>query len=264
MAISLNRIAQIGSIGVGGTFGGFVVGTQDDRVLVVGVQYKSNNILTDFFIEWVPGSQFMSIERRAADAANAQVEIWILNNPGSGTGNLTVDFNGTSLRATMWAKLFIGASPVFLDQLDAQGSNNAPTATVLNVVSSDFVVDAMAQVSAGPDAITSNNRTLDHDLASTGGGTDLRGASQSGTGLSGSVAMTYGLDGADDWNIIAGRFESAAVGGADVFHENKYGIEGGMKPVQAAGEGGVMITNELRDYKRSKESGLFVPRRLAA
>ena len=179
-----------------------------NRVLVVGLAYKSNSPLTPTSIVFNTSENF-ALEKVGTDAANAQCFIYHLIAPSVVTADVVITMP-SAVRMVGYVALFTGidqTNPFTANTVDAQGADAAPTVTVTSATD-EICVDILAQVSAGP-----HTATLSHTLlangAATGGGTDTRGAGQYVAGVASRV-MDYSMSGTDDWNIVAGGLQPAS------------------------------------------------------
>ncbi len=178
-----------------------------ERVLVFGVAYKSNSPMTPTSLTF-NGSENFVIEHIATDAANVQAFLAYLIAPTVTTADVVLTMS-SSLRMVGYTALFTGidqTNPFTANTVDAQGTNAAPTVNVTSA-SDEIVVDIMGQVSAGPDTATLSHNLLANG-ASTGGGTDTRGAGQYVAGT-GTRTMDYSMSGSEDWTIVAGALQPA-------------------------------------------------------
>ncbi len=176
-----------------------------DPVLVFGVAYKSNSVLTETSIDFT-GAEDFTVELRATDGGDAQCSLWVLAGPSITTANAVLVFP-SSVWMCGYVACFSGVdqpNPFTANTAQAQGTDNAPTVDITSDAA-EICVDIMAQVSAGPDVATPAH-TVMLNLAATGGGTDTRGAGQRVAGT-GTRTMSYSMDGSDNWNIIAAALQ---------------------------------------------------------
>jgi hypothetical protein len=183
------------------------VSTGTNRVLVFGVAYKSNSVLTETSIDFNTSETF-SLERRATDGVDAQCSLWYLANPTVTTADAVLVMP-SSVRMVGYVAYFTDCdqtNPFTASTTEAQGSDAAPTVS-LTSDAAEIALDIMAQVSAGP-----NTATLSHTLlangAATGGGTDTRGAGQYSDPGANPITMDYSMSGSDHWNIIAASLQA--------------------------------------------------------
>lgn len=188
--------------------------TGSDAVLIVGLAYKDNSVLTPDSILF-NGAEAFVVARAAADGGDAQCLLWVLTGPTVTTANVVITMP-SSVRMVGYTALFTNvnqSTPFVVGNMnDANGTDTNPTITITSAAD-EIVVDAMAQVSAGPDTIDANSspNTLLMDGAATGGGTDTRGGGQWETGT-GSRLMDYTLSSDDNWNIVAGGLQEPGAG----------------------------------------------------
>ena len=180
-----------------------------DGVLVFGVAYKSNSVLTETSLDFNTSEAF-AIERRAADGGDAQCSLWHLVGPTVTTANCVLVMP-SSVRMVGYAAFFTGVdqtNPFTGNTNEANGTDNAPTVDVTSAAD-EIVVDMLVQVSAGPDAATETHTPMANGAA-TGGGTDTRGASQRAVGQA-TRTMNWSMADAENWNIIAGGLQAPPV-----------------------------------------------------
>jgi hypothetical protein len=142
---------------------------------------------------------------------DARSAIYYLINPAQAARSVWVTFN-TSVRVAISASIYTGVHQTtpFSSNAGNNGTDNAPTVTV-TAGANTMVVDALCQVSAGPDTATKQNETERANLAATGGGTDVRHASQEDS--TGPSTMAWSMSDSDNWALSSGTLQEPAVGG---------------------------------------------------
>lgn len=184
-----------------------------NKVLIFGVAYKSSSVLTETSMKWDTdtANEDFTVEHRATDGGDAQCTLWYLTGFTEKTANAEL-IMPSSVRMVGFVALFTGAdqsNPFTANTVDAQGTNGVPIVS-LTSSTGETAIDVMAQVSAGPDTITSNSPgTQMMNGAAIGGGTDTRGGAQRVVGAN-PVSMEYLLSSEDNWNIIAASLQAAA------------------------------------------------------
>lgn len=186
-----------------------------DKVLVFGVAYKSNSVLTETSMKWdtATANEDFTVERRAADGGDAQCTLWYLTGFTAKTANAELIMPST-VRMVGFVALFTGAdqtNPFTGNTTEALGTDNNPTVS-LTSETDETAIDVMVQVSAGPDTITGNVGTLMMDGAAVGGGTDCRGGAARIAGAN-PITMDFNMSDAENWNIIAASLQEPVVGG---------------------------------------------------
>lgn len=179
-----------------------------ERVLVVGVAYKSGSVVPPTSVIWDPGgdNQAFTLERAAADGGDAQCFLYRLVAPTVKTANVVITMP-EEMRMVGYVALFTGvnqSTPFTAATNEAQGTDAAPTVTI-NSASDEICLDILAQVSAGPHTATPSWTPLCNSAA-VGGGSDCRGAGQYVAGVASRV-MDYAMSGSDNWNIIAAALQ---------------------------------------------------------
>ncbi len=180
-----------------------------DLVLVFGVAYKSNSVLTETSMKWdtPTANEDFTVERRAADGVDAQCTLWYLTGFTEKTATAEL-IMPSSVRMVGFVALFSGAdgaNPFTGNTVDAQGNNNNPSVSLVSSTG-ETAIDVMAQVSAGPDTITGNVGTLMMDGAALGGGTDTRGGAARIVGAN-PITMDFNMSDVDHWCIIAASLQ---------------------------------------------------------
>ncbi len=204
MAVTFVRFAEATNVNTTITVN-IEVSAGTDRVLVFGVAYKSNSVLTEDSIVFNASEDF-TLERRAADGGDAQCSLWYLPAPSVVTADCLLTMP-SSVRMVAYAAYLTGvhqSSPFTANTDEANGTDNAPTVDVTSAAD-EIVVDMLAQVSAGPDTATETHTPMANGAA-TGGGTDTRGASQRAVGQA-TRTMNWSMSDAENWNIIAGGLQ---------------------------------------------------------
>ena len=204
MAVTFVRFTEGSVVGATLTIN-IEVSAGADGVLVFGVAYKSNSVLTETSLDFNTSEAF-AIERRAADVANAQCSLWYLIAPTVTTADCVLVMP-SSVRMVGYAAFFTGVNqtnPFTGNTNEASGTDASPTVDVTSAAD-EIVVDMLAQVSAGPDTATETHTPMANGAA-TGGGTDTRGASQRAVGQA-TRTMNWSMSGSEDWNIIAGGLQ---------------------------------------------------------
>ncbi len=186
-----------------------------DKVLIFGVAYKSNAVLTETSMKWdtAGANEDFTVERRAADGGNAQCTFWRLTGFTAKTAVAELIF-ASSVRMVGFVALFTGAdqtNPFTANTVEAQGTDGTPTVS-LTSETDETAIDVMAQVSAGPFTISSQIGTLMMDGAATGGGTDTRGGAARIAGAN-PITMDFNMSASEDWNIIAASLQEPVGGG---------------------------------------------------
>jgi hypothetical protein len=177
-----------------------------NRVLVVGVAYKDNNVLTPSSVVFNTTENFL-VEHAGVDGGDAQCILYYLAAPTETTADVVITI-GSDERVVGFVAYFTGvdqSSPFTAATAQADGTDAAPTVDVSSAAN-EMCIDIMCQVSAGPDSIDSNSGTLICSGDASGGGTDTRGGGQYQVGQA-TRSMTYGMSSDDHWNIIAGALQ---------------------------------------------------------
>ncbi len=188
-----------------------LVSAGTDRMLVVGLAYKSNSVIIPDSISF-NGGELFSVEHAGTDNADAQVLLWYLANPTVTTADVVI-YLPSSQRMGGYVALFTGinqSDPFTANTVQAGSSSNNPTDDISSS-SAEICVSIMCQVSAGPFTIDANSGTLICDQAASGGGTDTRAGGQYEVGT-GTRTMSYTLSDAEDWNIISAALQIPSSG----------------------------------------------------
>jgi hypothetical protein len=190
------------------------VSAGSNRVLVVGLAYKSNGVLTPTSIVF-NGTENFSQELIAADGGDAQCLLYYLTAPTETTADVVITMPA-SVRMVGYVAYFTDAhqtTPFTANTSEAQGTDVSPTVDISSSAD-ETCIDILAQVSAGPDTATATHTQICNGAA-TGGGTDTRGAGQYVVGQA-TRTMNYGMSSDDHWNIIAGALQEPAAGGVQI------------------------------------------------
>lgn len=176
-----------------------------DRVLVVGLAYRDASVQVPTSILFNTNEAF-DVELSAADGGDAQCFLYYLAAPTETTADVVITIPD-SARMVGYAAYFTGVdqtNPFTAATAEAQGTNDAPTVDV-NSAADEICIDILCQVSAGPDTAAGAHTEI-CDGASTGGGSDCRGAGQYVAGQA-TRTMNYTMSDSDNWNIIAGALQ---------------------------------------------------------
>jgi len=181
------------------------VSSGSDRVLVVGLAYRSNNPAAPTSILFNGAESFL-VERVGTDAADAQCFLYYLVAPTETTADVVITMP-SSAKMVGFVAYFTGVDqidPFTAESNDAQGNDAAPTIAINSAVD-EICVDIMCQVSAGPDTTVAAHTEICNGAAISGG-TDCRGAGQYVAGQA-SRTMNYTMSDTDDWSIVAGALQ---------------------------------------------------------
>lgn len=122
------------------------------------------------------------------------------------TADVVVTYSGSN-RNVIGVSVYKTADPTTpVKPSSAATANGTDASPTVNVTGSTdgLIVDSLAQVSAGPDTAAPAGSGIErHDLDSSGGGTDTRGASQDLTATGGSDTMAWTMGGSDNWATVA-------------------------------------------------------------
>lgn len=193
-----------------------------NRVLVVGLAYKSNSVITPTSIVFNSSENF-TIEQAAADGGDAQCFLAYLTAPTETTADVVITLP-SAVRMVGFVAYFTGVdqtTPFTANTNEAQGTDAAPTVNVSSAAD-EMCIDIMAQVSAGPDTATPSHTAVCNG-AQTGGGTDCRGAGQYVVGTT-SRTMDYSMSGSDNWNIVAGALQEPQANNYEEFPADTIGL----------------------------------------
>lgn len=212
MAVAWVRTNVVSSFGKTHTISGHQVdGT--NPTLVVCVQYKATT-------PWLTGITFNGTENLSRVGNVSQnndciVELWELAAPTTTTADVVVTLSQNA-RVSAGAHTYSGAHQAnpfrTAAAADANGTDGTPTVDVV-ANSGEMVVDAMGQVSAGPDTIstfTGDAKRMDN--VATGGGDDVRGGSQEIASSGATETMGYTMSSTDSWAIVAAPLQEAVSG----------------------------------------------------
>ena len=184
-----------------------------DPTLVVCVQYKAASAtLTGITFN---GTENLSRVGNVATNNDCFAELWVLAAPTVTTADVVITFSANTRMA--------GAAHTYSDvdqanpfrtaaAADANGTDATPTVDVV-ALAGEMVIDAMSQVSAGPDTISTFTGDFKRqDQASTGGGDDVRGGSQEIASAGATETMGYTMSGSDSWAIVAAPLQAPGGG----------------------------------------------------
>lgn len=206
------------------------VSAGSNRVLVVGLAYRSSSTLAPSSITF-NGTENFTVKKAGTDAADAQCFLAFLTAPTETTADVVITMP-SSVRMVGYVAYYTGAdqtNPFTANIDDAQGNDAAPTIDISSA-SDESCIDIMCQVSGGPDTATPAH-TVVCNGASTGGGSDCRGAGQRVVGTT-TRTMNYTMSDTDDWNIVAGALQEPQA--ADLFRtiNDDMGVTDPSQPVE--------------------------------
>jgi hypothetical protein len=196
-----------------------------DLAIVVSIAYKDTGGGEVTGVTWDSATANESFTQVGTESKNGEAnsQMWVLANPTSKTATVTI--------ATTNAVRIVGVANVYTntDQsspirgasvASANGTTGNSAPITVNVVANadEMVIDAGAQVSAGPDTISSQSGTARGSTTATGGGTDTIGMAQEIPSTGATETMSYTMSADDNWAIIAAALQKAgsAVGPATV------------------------------------------------
>jgi len=212
MAIAHVNTTAVGDQSTTVTISSFVV-SGTNPALVLKVAHRGTASVTG--ATWNTSENF-DIEI-ADNSSTARCTLLTLNNPTATTADVVVTFSGGS-RCVVAVSLYTG-----VDQTDvfrsgtiqsANGNSTTPAVSVTGTIG-DIIVDSLAQVSAGPDTATAAH-TQRSNLARTGGGDDVRGASQELAATGAADSMSWTMSATDDWAVCAGALLPSVGGGVSI------------------------------------------------
>jgi len=209
------------------------VSAGSDRVLVLGLAYKSNSVLVPTSIVF-NGIENFTVERSAADGGDAQCLLYYLTAPTETTADVVITMP-SAVRMVGYVAYFTGAhqsSPFTANTNEAQGTNDSPTVDVSSSAD-ETCIDILVQVSAGPDTATATHTQICNGAA-IGGGTDTRGAGQYVVGQA-TRTMNWTMSDADNWNIIAGALQEPSAAGQQIYPTVISGIGAVLAPTITTG-----------------------------
>lgn len=186
------------------TLSNFNVGTNNNRLLVVGVESSHNSVSSITF-------NGTSLTKAVSSFEHNNAELWYLKNP-NGTGNIVVTMNGV-------ASVVVGAYSIFgVDQTNpipttAQNNSTAgsPTVTITTQYADSWVIDS-ASIFGGK-SLSNPTCTERWNINGVGGPipASITGASSSKIQTSaGSVTCSWTASGSDFWDSVAIELKSAA------------------------------------------------------
>ncbi len=179
-----------------------------DVVLVARISYKdTTDEITD--VRWRTSGDAGDLLTYLRDDVNgdARSAIYFLIAPTQASRFVRVTYT-TSERSAISASYYTNVHQTTPFKTDAgnNGTDNAPTVTIA-AGALELAIDALAQVSGGPDTASADH-TQRANLAATGGGTDTRHASQEKLNAS---AMGWTMSGTDNWALSAGVLQPPLV-----------------------------------------------------
>jgi len=188
--------------------------TKGSGITVTGVVYNTSENLT---------------QEKTDINVDARADLWYLASPTVTTADVVITYSSAN-RNVASASVYSGVdqtTPIRSGSASANGTDATATVNITATLG-DMIVDAVGQVSAGPDT-AAGNRTERHDFASTGGGTDTRGAGQEFLATGGADTMSYTMGSSDNWAIVAMALRTPFVASNNVpavyhhRHHNKAG-----------------------------------------
>jgi hypothetical protein len=188
-----------------------VANTGTDRVMVCSVAYKDagGGEVTGVAFNAAGGDEAFTQLGSESKNGEANSQLWYLAGGSDETANVTVSTTN-SVRQVAVVNVYTGvdqANP-FREAANASANGTNGTVTVdVTALDTEVVVDAMAQVSAGPDTVSSQSGTGRGSNTATGGGTDTIGASQSITSTGATETMSYTMSSTDNWATSAGALQ---------------------------------------------------------
>lgn len=175
-------------------------------VIIAKISYRNSTDRIDR-VRWIKSGGLSTDMVYLRDDVNgdARSAIYYLANPIAEERSILVNFS-TSVRAAISGSSYTGVDQTtpFSSNAGNNGTDASPTVTVTSS-SDEMVIDALAQVSAGPDAATAAH-TERANLAATGGGTDTRHASQEKLNA---TTMSWSMGDSDNWAISSGTLAAA-------------------------------------------------------
>jgi len=189
--------------------------TGTNKALVVRVAYKSAGAGAVNRVTWDKAGvgEALTMVGNEVGSSNSKASLYVLAAPTSKTAILTVDFT-KSVRCVVGVSCYTGVhqgAPFrTASSADNTGNDDSPTVDVV-ALATEMVIDSMCQVSAGPDTVTANDHTLRYSEPGTGGGTDVRGASQDVISSGATETMGWTLSSSDDWGITACALQEPSV-----------------------------------------------------
>lgn len=184
--------------------------------LIVIVCVKSSNIeIPSVVFNTTESLTILGVIERNS---NCSVALYYLPKPSRVTADVVITLDSDE-RAVVAAMTFAGVDQKFPIRLasyeNANGSGANPTNNVADTLVDEMVIDVVGQISAGPVAAVGEH-TETVDAAATGGGTDVRGASQRvlRTTSNGSQSMDWTITGfAEPWAWIGAALQEPSASG---------------------------------------------------
>lgn len=190
---------------------GFFTPSGSNLIMLAKISYKSSSDLITNCRWFKSGGGITNMVYLRDDVnGDARSAIWYLVNPAQEERRVQVLFSSSTRVAISGSSYTdVHQSTPFSSNAGNNGTDNAPTVTV-TAGANTMVIDALCQVSAGPDTATKQNETQRANLAGTGGGTDTRHASQDDS--TDPATMAWSMSGSDNWALSSGTLQDTAVG----------------------------------------------------
>lgn len=195
------------------TIANHVIGGGANYALIVVVSLRSSTE-TVTGVTWNGGAE--ALTSLGTDiSTDARVYVYYRAAPTAATDDVVISVTG-SVRIAAAAHTYTGVHQTLPFRLAAANTSNgndaAPTVTI-TALAGEMVVDGICQVSAGPDTAAGDHQER-ADLAATGGGSDVRCASQEKSSAGADEVMGWTMGDADDWAIVAGPLQEPGAGPA--------------------------------------------------
>jgi hypothetical protein len=189
----------------------FTVGTQEDRVLLVGTGYTGTEEVT---YDGIPLTELGSVNH-GGEYAGAHADLWYLLNPPSGTHSIVATINPAEpYSAGMGAEVFfdVDQSTPFGTFVSASGSESGSGAASLSVPTtntSQVVVDTLGLDNSIPCTSTGSGQTVAWSVAQTFIGTSCGSYTVASVGA---TTISYQLSQTSDWVDVGVALNPAVPG----------------------------------------------------
>ena len=189
-----------------------VVVTGPNPVLIVKIAYRDNAGGEVTSVVWDSAGVNETLTQLGSESRvnNVNSQMWYKANLTAKTATVTITTTNT-VRMVGAASVYTGVNQTNPFRIAANatstGIDATPTVDVV-ALNGEMVVDSLAQVSAGPDTATAS-QTERHNVAQTGGGKDVRGASQEVASTGATETIGWTMNSSDRWAIIAGALQES-------------------------------------------------------
>ncbi len=184
-----------------------VTGTNAALVVVTG--FRATGVTVTGIVWDAAGvnEALTKVGNDANDDANA--EMWYRAAPTAKTADVTITYSDT-MRGGAAALTYTDCDQTnpfrTAAAATANGTDDSPTVDVV-ALNGELVVDALGQVSAGPDTATAAH-TERYNRADVGAGVDARSASQEKASTGATETMSWSMAGAENWATVAAPLQA--------------------------------------------------------